>query len=89
MTERRLFIPDHIVWQDVPGELALFDAHAGTYHALNASAAAIWRALAAGLSEAEATRMLAEHHMTSRHEMAEAVAAFVRDAKALGLVEAA
>ena len=39
-------IPDHIVWQDVPGELALFDARDQTYSALNGSAAAIWREVA-------------------------------------------
>ena len=43
-----LSISDHISWQNVPGELALFDVRDGRYHALNDTAADIWRAIAAG-----------------------------------------
>lgn len=81
-----LRIPDHIVWQDVPGDLALFDTQRGVYHALNGSAAAIWRVLAAGIDPATIAHRLAEQHAAPLEAIASDVAAFLADARANALL---
>jgi len=81
-----LTIPAHIFWQDVPGELAVFDSENESYHALNGSAAAIWREIAGGADEATAAARLAETYGAPRVEIDEDVAAFVADALAKGLL---
>jgi len=47
-----LTIPTYITWQDVDGELALFDERDDRYHLLNGTAAMIWRGIAAGADRA-------------------------------------
>lgn len=81
-----VIIPDHIVWQDVPGDLALFDSETGIYHALNGSAAAIWREIAAGADSETAVDRLSEKFGAPRAEIATDVAAFVADALAKGIL---
>ena len=76
----------HIVWQDVPGDLALFDLNSGTYHALNGSAAAIWREIAAGADADGVIDRLAERYGAARADIAADVAAFIADALARGLL---
>ena len=39
-------IPRHIVWQDVAGDLVLFNRDNESYHALNEIASSIWRSIA-------------------------------------------
>lgn len=41
-------IAPHVAWNCQEGELALFDERDGSYHALNETGAAIWRAIDAG-----------------------------------------
>jgi len=85
--ERRLLIiSPHISWNPVEGELALFDARTGAYHALNASGAAIWRAIAAGKNGDDLIDSLAAAHGVPRDRMATDVAAFVADALARELL---
>ena len=79
-------IPPHIIWQDVPGELALFDAHNQTYSALNGSAAAIWREIGRGSGQAEIVSALASAYGAPREELAADVAAFIADALDKGLL---
>lgn len=81
-----LTIPTHIIWQDVPGDLAVFDAQTETYHALNGSAAVIWREIASGADPATAADRLAEHYDAPPAKVAADVAAFVTDALAKGLL---
>ena len=79
-------IPSEIVWQDVPGELALFDARSETYSALNGSAAAIWREIASGADVDTIVDRLATAYDVPPAAMADDVAAFVTDALAKGLL---
>lgn len=81
-----LIIPAHIVWQNVPGDLALFDTETGSYYALNGSAAAIWREIAGGADAETAASRLAERYNAPRPEVSADVAAFVADALAKGLL---
>lgn len=82
-----LRIAPHIAWNNVEGELALFDSRDGTYHALNGSAAAIWRAIAAGHDEAGIVDALAARFDAPRAAIVENVAEFVASARAKGLLE--
>ena len=75
-----LAIAPHISWNPVEGELALFDTRTGAYHTLNASGAAIWRAIAAGMGEDKAVEALAAAHGGPREAIAADVRAFIADA---------
>ncbi|MCW3848242.1 HPr-rel-A system PqqD family peptide chaperone [Sphingomonas sp. LB-2] len=81
-----LSVAPYISWNNVEGELALFDTRSGAYHALNASGAAIWRALASGKGEAETVDALAAAHDATREAIADAVRTFIADALARGLL---
>lgn len=81
-----LAIPDHIVWQNVVGDLVVFDAQEGTYHALNGSAAAIWREISAGKGEGTIAAALAEACGAALADVTRDVGAFVADAVAKGLL---
>lgn len=80
-------IATHIAWNNVGGELALFDARDGAYHALNASGAAIWRGIAAGRDEAEIVRDLAKEHNAPLSEIQRDVREFLDLARTKGLLE--
>jgi len=82
-----LRIAPHISWNNVEGELALFDSRDGSYHALNGSAAAIWRAIAAGQDEPGVADALAARFEAPRSAIAEQVAEFIAAARAKGLLE--
>ena len=84
-----LFIPAHIVWQDVPGDLALFDTETGNYYALNGSAADIWREIAAGADADTAAARLAEAYGARQSDVRADVADFVADALDKGVLVAA
>ena len=81
-----LSIPDHVSWQNVPGELALFDLRDGRYHALNGTAAEIWRAIAAGQSPSEIVAGLRARHDAPNGEIERAVDAFIAAARGKGLL---
>lgn len=80
-------IASHIAWNNVEGELALFDSRDGSYHALNGSGAEIWRAIAAGLDEAAIAEALAAAHDAPRALVAEDVRDFLVRARAAGLLD--
>ena len=84
-----LTIPAHIVWNNFEGELALFDTRDGTYHALNRSAASIWRAIAAGHQPAEIVDIVAEGAGAPRELVERDVRDFIAGACAKGLLVAA
>lgn len=57
-----LVIPGHVVWNDVAGELVLFNSDDGTYHALNAVASGLWRSIASGAPLADLVASLCRAH---------------------------
>lgn len=82
-----LTISTHVAWNNVEGELALFDSRDGTYHALNGSGAAIWRAIAAGHDRTGIVNSLAAQFDAPRAAIEENVADFIAAALAKGLLE--
>lgn len=80
-------IAPHIAWNNVEGELALFDSRTGGYHTLNGTAAAIWRAIAAGQDEAGITETLAATYGAPHHVVADEVRGFIEAARGKGLLE--
>jgi hypothetical protein len=81
-----LSIPDHVSWQNVPGELALFDIRDGRYHALNGTAADIWRAIAAGRDVTTIVAELRARHDVPTGEIEQAVEEFIATARDKGLL---
>ncbi|GAA0312188.1 hypothetical protein GCM10009087_22900 [Sphingomonas oligophenolica] len=81
-----LTIPTYITWQDVDGELALFDERDGRYHLLNGTAATIWRAIAAGMDRAMLIDQIAAGFQAKPEEIIADIDAFAAAAVAKGLV---
>ena len=81
-----LTIPPYITWQDVDGELALFDERDGRYHLLNGTAAAIWRGIAAGADRVALVDRIAAGFNVRPEEIAPDVDAFIEAAMAQGLL---
>jgi hypothetical protein len=81
-----LMIPTYITWQDVDGELALFDERDGRYHLLNGTAAMIWRGIAAGTDRAGLIEQLAAGFCVEPEEIVADVDAFIGAAMAQGLL---
>jgi hypothetical protein len=84
-----LTIPTYITWQDVDGELALFDERDDRYHSLNGTAAAIWRGIAAGMDRTMLTDQIASGFQVRPEEIAPDIEAFADAAIALGLLQKA
>lgn len=82
-----LKIAPTIAWNNVEGELALFDSRNGTYHALNGTGAAIWRAIAAGLDKPAIVESLAAVYAAPRGAIESEVTDFIATARAKGLLE--
>jgi hypothetical protein len=80
-------IAPHIAWNCEEGELVLFDARDGSYHALNGTGAAIWRAIAAGNDRPDIVDRLAAQFDAPRPAIEENVAEFIDAALARGLLE--
>ena len=80
-------IAPHIAWNNVEGELVLFDTRAGTYHALNGTGAAIWRAIAAGSDAMGIVETLAVTYDVPCEILAEQVRDFIESACAKNLLE--
>lgn len=76
----------HVAWNDVPGELVLFDTRDGSYHALNRTASQIWRGIAQGLLFRDIAQDCAVMFCVDDADAADAVACFVAEAVALGLL---
>lgn len=84
MVEERRFAPAVTVsWTDAGDELVIFDRGRGTYHALNASASAIWRALGDGRSADDVAALLNARFAA---DTSGDVAAFLATALAAGLI---
>ena len=86
-TDDRRFAPaDSVHWTDAGGALVIFDRVRGDYHALNGSAAAIWRALGEGRPVDDVIDLLAGRFKADRDAIAADVAAFLSTALAGGLI---
>ena len=84
MSDDRRFAPAvAVTWTDAADQLVLFDRGRGTYHALNGSASAIWRALGDGRSADDVVGLLNHRFAT---DTAADVAAFLATALAAGLI---
>jgi hypothetical protein len=81
-----LTIPTYISWQDVDGELALFDERDDRYHLLNGTAAAIWRGIAAGLDRAMLIERIAAGFRVKPEDILADIDAFAEAAIAHGLL---
>jgi len=81
-----LTIPTYISWQDVDGELALFDQRDDRYHLLNGTAAAIWRAIAAGVDRSKLIDQIAARFQARPEEIAADIDGFAEAAIAQGLL---
>ena len=79
-------IPPYITWQDVDGELALFDERDDRYHVLNSTAAAIWRGIAAGMERTVLIEQIATNFRVKSAEIIADIDAFIVAATAQGLL---
>ena len=79
-------IPPYITWQDVDGELALFDERDDRYHVLNDTAAAIWRGIAAGMEKTGLIDQIAAGFQVGPGEIIADIDAFIGAATAQGLL---
>lgn len=77
-----------ISWTDTGTDLVLYDRIRGSYHALNASASAIWRRLGDHGTEAEIIEALVASFSAPRDAVAGDVSAFLARGLATGLIEA-
>jgi hypothetical protein len=83
MADRRFAPAVTVSWTDAGDELVIFDRGRGTYHALNGSASAIWRALGDGRSADDVAGLLSERFDA---DVAGDVADFLATALAAGLI---
>jgi hypothetical protein len=81
-----LTIPTYIIWQDVDGELALFDERDDRYHLLNGTAAMIWRGIAAGADRAGLIDQISAGFRVQAEEIVADIDAFIGAAVTQGLL---
>ena len=84
--EHTLSIAACVVWNDVEGDLVLFNSDDGAYHALNEVASHVWRSIAAGHAVRD---ILLDLHQAYQHDptaIDEAVGHFIRLALDQGLL---
>jgi hypothetical protein len=79
-------IEPHVVWQDVPGELVLYDQQGNAYHALDRTGSDIWRLLARGTDTSAAAAELAQRYDAPVERIEEDIVRFVADARGKGLL---
>jgi len=79
-------IEPHVVWQDVPGELVLYDQHGNAYHALDRIGSDIWRLLASGGDVDAAVADLAQRYDAPAERIEADVVQFVAEARGKGLL---
>lgn len=82
----RLSIASHVVWNDVDGDLVVFDPDDDRYHALNEVASSVWRGIAQGRTLPDIIGDLRERYAHDPAEIDAAVRHFVDEAIAHGLL---
>jgi hypothetical protein len=78
---------DGVAWTDVDGEIVALDERAAIYLGANASAAVLWRELAAGANEEELAAKLAATYGLSADHAHRDTAAFVSQLREHGLLD--
>ena len=81
-----IHIEPHVVWQDVPGELVLYDQRGNAYHCLDRTGSDIWRLLARGLDPTAIAEDLAQRYDALPGRIAGDVERFVADVRAKRLI---
>lgn len=75
-----------VSWAPGGDALVLFNGQDGSYHALNGSAARIWRAISDGQQPGEAAAAIAAEHGVSADQVAPDIDAFVEQARGKNLL---
>jgi Coenzyme PQQ synthesis protein D (PqqD) len=76
----------HTIWNDVEGELVLFDSRDGSYHALNEVGSYIWRNIAHGRELSLIIQDLHNQYQQDETAIRADVQLFLSDALAKGLL---
>lgn len=76
----------HVVWNDVEGELILFDSRDGCYHALNEVGSHIWREIAHGRPLPHIINDLCGRYDGDETAIRNGVRVFLSSARAKGLL---
>jgi hypothetical protein len=79
-------VEPHVVWQDVPGELVLYDQQGNAYHCLDRTGSDIWRLLAERGDVTTVTDELARRYDAAPERIEADVRRFVADVRSKGLV---
>jgi hypothetical protein len=78
---------DSLFWREFEGEVVALDAGASRYFAANPTAAALWKRLGDGATEADLVDALCGRYEVSRAIAEADVAAFVEELSSRGLLE--
>ena len=78
---------DGLFWRETKGEVVALDAEASRYFAANPTAAALWKRLSEGATEAHLVDTLCERYRVSRETAEADVAAFVGELSQRGMLE--
>ena len=78
---------ESLFWRETKGEIMALDATASRYFSANASAAALWRQIEAGATEAELVETLCGRYDVEPDVAEDAVAAFLAQLDERGLLE--
>lgn len=88
LLERRIRLPDHVVYRAFGGETVVLNLEAGTYHGLNPTAGRMLEALEGASRVREAAAALAELYGHPQEAIETDLCTFCRDLLRRGLIEA-
>jgi hypothetical protein len=78
---------DRLRWTEIDDEIVVVDGDTSTYLAANSSGALLWRRLAAGATEEQLARTLADAYDLEPERAAADAGAFVADLRRRGCLE--
>ena len=78
---------DNLFWRESEGEIVALDATASRYFAANPTAAALWKRLGEGATDADLVETLCVRYDVSREVAQADVTAFLEQLAARGLLE--
>lgn len=81
-----LCISPSLTWNDVEGELVLFNCDTGSYHALNHTASRIWCCLASGKNYPEIVASCMQQYDVDEAFIKEEINRFLSDSVTQGLL---
>lgn len=79
-------VPEYISWNDIEGELTLFNRNDGSYHGLNLTASYIWRGISHGMDEHQIVSDLQSRFEQNEATIRDAVDIFLTQACESGLL---